>query len=190
MITKEESRQEIEQKLKNMGDYVKMDYLSSCMRKKLDSETRRFVMTNLARLYEQRGMFGESGKIYKNTADINPTFQGKIEDFMKSANNFVKSGDYESADGSYKKALASANEVEKNRIKEQMKTIMFNQAKILLQKNKRRNALEVYERIYQSMQLDIQEKSSVKNELLSLYKQLGKIREYSLLSKSNNPVEI
>ena len=71
------SRREIDAKLAASGDYVKMDYLQACLKKPLDFDTKRFVMTKLASIYESRMMYLEAGKLVRNVADINTTYEGE-----------------------------------------------------------------------------------------------------------------
>ena len=80
MIVKDNTRQGIESKLSTMGDYVRIDFLSRCLKNNLDFDTRKFVLTTISRLYEQRNMFNDAARALRNSAEINPTFQGKIND--------------------------------------------------------------------------------------------------------------
>src|SRR3989344_1894106 len=100
----------VEEKLKTMGDYVKMDYLSGCLKNSLDFETRKFVLTTLSRIYESRAMYSEAGKLIKASADINTTFDSKIGDFMKAVELFVKAGNYDEADNTFNKAIVLGNQ--------------------------------------------------------------------------------
>jgi len=67
------NRKEIEEKLQNVGDYVKMDFLQNCLRQQLDFDTRKFVLIKLAGAYELRRMFLAAAKLMKDAADINTT---------------------------------------------------------------------------------------------------------------------
>ena len=53
----ERTRTEIDAKLKTMGEYVKMSYLQRAAKSQLDFDTRKFVLLELTRIYEQKGMF-------------------------------------------------------------------------------------------------------------------------------------
>ena len=169
--------------MKGLGDYVKIDYLASCLRNNIDFDTRKFVLTELSALYESKGMFVEAGKLMRNSADINTTFIGKISDFMKSAELFSKAGNFEEADISISKALASANTKEKSGIKLKQKLMYMAQAELLLRKDKRKQAMGAYEKLL-SFDLTQTEKLNVQNTLLGLYEKLGKIREYMNLKRN------
>ena len=177
------SRQEIESKINNMGDYVKIDYLARVLEEKLDFDTKKFVLVRLAGIYEERKMYFEAAKHMRNAADINTTYQGKINDFMKSAELFIKSGIFDEADISFNKANACANEVEKIGIKIAKKESYRTQAKLYIEKNRRSNAVKAYEKLL-LLELDPFEKKEVQETLLNLYSKLGKIREYYELKKS------
>jgi tetratricopeptide (TPR) repeat protein len=182
------SRKEIEAKLAVSGDYVKMDYLQSCLKKNIDFDTKRFVMVKLSSIYESRLMFLEAGKLVRNVADINTTFEGKYNDFSKSMELFVKGGNFEEADNSFKKALACGNERQKLALKIKLKDLLKEKAKFALAKDKRKNAAEAYEKLLTLSFLDPIERKETQNALLGLYQKLGKIREFYALQKgTTNP---
>lgn len=176
------NRKEIEAKLASVGDYVKMDYLQQCLKKQLDFDTRRFTLTTLAGVYESRKMFYEAGRLIRASADINTTFEGKMDDFLKSALLFIKSGNFDEADVSAQKALGSANERQKLEIKIKVKDAYKSQAKEFLKKDKRKHAMDAYEKLL-SLNLNVMEKKEIQKELLNLYEKLGKVREFYSLQK-------
>ncbi|MEK6933845.1 MAG: hypothetical protein AABW75_03145 [Nanoarchaeota archaeon] len=177
------TRKEIEAKISNVGDYVKMDCLQACLKKQLDFDTRKFVLTELTRIYEERKMNLEAGKLMRMAADINTTFEGKMNDFIKSAGLFIKSGSFDEADISISKALANANDRQKVGIKIKIKDIYKNYAKDMLSKDKRKHAMEAYEKVL-SLDLDPLEKKDSQKNLLYLYEKLGKIYDYYALKKT------
>jgi len=178
------TRREIEEKLSKVGDYVKMDYLQRCLKQQIDFDTRKFVQTTLAKIYEGRNMFLESGKLIRAAAEINTTYESKMNDYMKSVELFVKAGNYEEADISFSKALACANEIQKSRIRMKQKEFYKIMANELMKKDKRRHALDTYEKLY-SLDLSSDEKNEVRQNLLELYQKLGKIKEFYSLQKGN-----
>lgn len=179
----ERNRFEIEKKLEGMGEYVKMDYLSSCIRLNLGIDVKKFCTIKLAEIYESRGMFIEAARLYRNSADINSTYAGQKIDFLKACELFVKGGQFEDAETSYKKALISANKKDSDEIKSAVKEYFKTYAKSCLIKDKRRKALEAYERIYRDFDLDPREKEEVRQNILNLYEKLGKVKEYLALKK-------
>ncbi len=183
MNTNEFTRRAIEEKIAAMGDYVKISYLSNSLKKSLDFDTRKFVLTTLSRLYEDRKMLNEAGKMLSFSADINTTFNGKITDFLKSTELFIKGGSYDEADMSFKKALAVANTSQKTELKKRVKDMYQVQAKEYLARDKRKNAVKAYEKLL-SLDLDPQEKDAIKAKLVVLYESLGKVREFYNMRKS------
>lgn len=188
MIIKEVSlgRKEIEMKLVGIGDYVKLDYLQQCLKKQLDFDTRRFVLTTLTGIYESRKMFYEAGKMIRAAADINTTFNGKMNDFLKSALLFIKSGNYVEADISMAKATGSANDAQKVGIKIKIKEAYKEQAKEFMKRDKRKHAMETYEKIL-LFDLNPLEKKEAQKSLLELYEKLGKVKEFYTLQKASSP---
>lgn len=174
----EVSRREIEERISNVGDYVKIDYLSRYLRKPLSFDTRKFVMVKLAGIYEARKMFVDAAKLMQTAADINTTFQGKIDDFVSSGRLFIKAGDYDNAEISFKRAGACANGLQKNHIKSVKKEFYKTQAKAHLEKDQRQRAMKTYEHLLQSGELAHDEKIEIQEKLLGLYEKLGKIRDY------------
>lgn len=183
MQVKETNRKEIETRLSSMGDYVKIDYLSSCLKNDIDFDTRKFVLLKLAILYEGRGMFAEAGKLMNSAAEINTTFQNKITDYLKSAELFIKAGQFDDAETTFSKALACGNERQKFDIKAKRKELYKSQGKVYLNKDKRNHAMQAYERML-TFDLNAEEKREVQSTLLHLYEKLGKIREYYSLKNS------
>ena len=182
MLIKEKTRREVEEKLKSLGDFVKIDYLTSCLKQQVDFDTRKFVLLQLSKLYEDKKMFVEAGKMIELAANINTTFQNQINDFLKAAELFVKGGDFDKADKSFEKALVAGNTVEKVMIKHRRKEIYIQQAEFYLKNDRRNHAALSYERLL-SFDLDILEKKKVQEKLLNLYEKLGKIRDYYSLKR-------
>ncbi len=177
------TKKEIEAKLSSVGDYVKMDYLQSCLKKQLDFDTKRFVLLKLSSIYESSKMYLEAGKLMRIAADINTTFEGKTNDFVKSVELFIKSGNYNEADISFNKAMALANERQKVGIKIKIKDFYKSHSRDLISKDKRKHAMEAYEKIL-TLDLDPIEKKEVQSNLLDLYQKLGKITDYYSLKKN------
>ena len=90
--TKTVTKSEVEKKLASVGDYVKMDFLAQCLKKNLDFDTKKFVLMKLAEIYESRKMFSEAAKVMRGGAEINATYESKLNDFVRSGVLFVKGG--------------------------------------------------------------------------------------------------
>lgn len=177
------TRKEIEGKISGAGDYVKMDVLQRYLKQQLDFDTRKFVLLTLSSIYENRKMHLEAGKLMRNAAEINTTFAGKMSDFVKSMELYALGGNYDEADASYNKALACGDGLQKTRIKEKRKEVYKLVAKDLMNKDKRKHAMEAYEKLLE-LDLTAEEKNEVKNVLMKLYEKLGKIQDYYALKRS------
>jgi len=160
-----------------------MDYLQRALKSGLDFDTRKFVLLRLAGIYEAKRMFNEAARLIKSSADINTTYAGKINDYMKSVELFIKSGNFDEADIVFKQALACGNNKEKEEIKTNLKSYYVSQAEIYLGLDKRNHAKKTYERILK-LELNPNEKLEIQKKLLDLYQRLGLIREYSVLKGS------
>ncbi len=177
------SRKEVEENISKMGDYVRIDYLSRCLKKEIDFDTKKFILVRLAGIYEERAMYGEAAKLFRISAEINTTFQGKINDFVKSAEMFIKANDFDEADVSFTRGGALGNTEQKLSIKLFKKQFYYTYALDCLKKDKRSHAVKVYEKLLE-LNLDSIEKKRAEETLLDLYQKLGKIREYGMLKRS------
>jgi tetratricopeptide (TPR) repeat protein len=181
MRVKEIGKKEIEQKFGEMNDYLKMEYLRSCLKNQLDFETRKFVLVKLAGLYEAKGMLLEAGKMMRFAAEINTNVEIKIGDFIKSVELFVRGGDYDSADVAAKKAI-SANENKKEEIIGRVKEFYRIQAKIYVGENRRKQAIGAYEKLL-SLETDSGEIKVMQEKLLKLYEGVGDFVKYKNLKR-------
>ena len=182
MRVKERIRQEIEEKLGGMGDYVKMDYLLNCLKNDLDFETRRFVFVKLTGLYEDRKMFSDAAKMMLSAAEMNTLYQNKINDFVKSCDLYIKAGNYKIAETVMKKALEIANEKQKEEVKNSIIEFFKTRGKSFSDNNKRKHAVDVYEHLL-DLQLNESEKGEIREKLSKLYENLGRIRDYYRVRK-------
>jgi hypothetical protein len=183
MNVKESSRREIEDKIASMGDYVKMGYLSECLKKSLDFDTKKFVLIKLSALYENRKMYNEAGRCLRDSAEINTSSKNKIEEYIKSIALFVKGGHFDESDFSMKKAIGIANESEKREIMNKVRDLYRSEASGALKGDRRKYAMEVFEKLLE-LNLTESEKNEVTRELMKLYEGLGKMREYYSVQKN------
>ena len=178
MQIKEKNRKEIEIRLKTLGNYVKIDYLASCLKEQsLDFDTRRYVLLELAKLYKERKMFSEAGKMLHAAAPINTTYKGMLSDYVASAEMFVKGGNFENSDISFEKALACANDNEKFEIKQIKIDYYKHRAEEYLRDDKRTNAVAAFEKLL-TLNLALTERKEIQEKLLNLYDKLGRIKDY------------
>lgn len=181
--TRSVTRRELEDRLSKVGDYVKLDLLASALKKQIDLDTKKFCLLKLAEIYEQRKMFSEAAKMMRGAAEINITYDGKMNDFMKSCTLFIQSGNFAEGEVSFTKALGCATELQRGRLKTQRKEAYKVQAKEYVLRDKRSHAVEAYEKML-SLDLTPDEKRDVQNILLGLYEKLGKVKDFYSM-KSN-----
>jgi hypothetical protein len=182
MNVKESSRKEIEEKIASMGDYVKMGYLSECLKKNLDFDTKKFVLLKLAALYENRRMYNEAGRCLRDSAEINTALKNKVDEYLKSVELFLKGAHFDESDFSMKKALGISSESEKRIIAGKVKELFKTEAKAALKSDRRKYASEVYEKLL-GFDLSVDERNETTRELMKLYEGLGKIKEYYSIQK-------
>ncbi len=182
MEIKERNRHEVEEKLKRMGDYMRIHYLNSCLKHPFDFDTKRFVFVKLSELYENKKMFLDSAKMMMSAAPINTTFQGKMADFVRAAELFIKTENFEDADIAFDKAMACGNEREKLEIKQKKIDFYKSRALYYFDNDKRHSALLAYEKLL-TFNLNESERRETQSKLLYLYEKLGKIKEYGNLRR-------
>jgi len=180
MKVEEKTRQEIEFKVGNMSDFLKMEYLESCIKFHREFDIKKFCNMKLAELYEKRNMFTEAARNAASAAEMASTFKEKIEAYMKEVELWIKASQYDRSDEAFRKALASGNTMEKFEMKQAVKEFYKRQALAYEKSGRNANALKVYQKIME-IASDEPEKKEVKMKLLVLYERLGKIREYSVL---------
>ena len=177
----EKTLPEIETKFNTLSPFLKMEYLEECSKQNSDLNIKKFCCQKLAELYEIKSMFSEAAKNMSSLADMAVTFKDKINCFLKEIELWIKSGQYELADETYKMALAIGNTHEKEDIKKAVKELYKNQSLNFEKTNKNANALKIYEKLLHLV--EEREKLEIKKRILPLYKKLGKIHEYTVLEE-------
>jgi lipopolysaccharide biosynthesis regulator YciM len=178
----EKTRQEVEVKLGQMSDFLKMEYLESCLKNHMDFDVQRLCHQKLSELYDSRNMFSESAKNMSAVAELAATFKDKMAAYMKETELWIKAGLYDRAEEAFKKALASGSAREKEEMKKAIHDLYKKQALAYEKASRNSNALKIYELLLRIS--DEPEKLEVKKKLLELYKRLGKIREYTVLREN------
>ena len=182
MRVNEISRRDIEARMNSMGDFVKMDYLLSCLKKNNDFETRKFIFLKLSELYEARKIYFEAGRMLQNAATIDISSIKKIDYYTGAAALFIQGGKLDDADSAFEKAMAVSNLEQKEKINLKKVECYKIQAKLLLAKDKRNSAMLMFERLLR-LNLQEEDKKETQRNLLDLYNKLGKVKEYIALKK-------
>lgn len=187
----ESDKKGIEIRISKMSDFLKMEYLESCLKKFGDHEIQKFCCIELAKLYESKFMYPEAIKYIFKFQEISGNPIEKKKASLKEIELLIKGGYYDKADLIIKKMLNMLNENEKFELRRNL-NIWYGQ---LGEKAERsgRNAefLKIYEKLLNYASIHDVEKIKVK--MINAYKKLGKIREAIELEKElerTNPPEI
>lgn len=177
-VIAEKTIPEIEVKLKTIGgEMVKIEYLENCLKQNASHEVRKFCHVKLADLYAAQKLYAYAIKHLDSAAEGATTYKDKMQLYLSETLLYLKKGEYFGLDNAFKKALASANDIEKEQIKQQVKKEFFKQAKEFESTNRRANAITIYERILQLPFVSQIEKDEVIRRLHGLYLQVGRIAD-------------
>jgi len=179
MQVREKTKEEIQLKIRNMSDFVKMEYLESCIKVR-DFDIQRFCREKLADLYEDKKMFIEAAKNMQALADISVAFKDKMQAHMRQTSLLIQAGKYDDADNAFRKALATGNEGEKREMRKSIIEFYKKQALNHEKAGRGRKALEIYEKLLSMESIDAEE---IKKRLLEIYSKLGMIDKYFNLKK-------
>jgi len=179
MQIKEKTKAEIESKISGMGDFLKMGYLEECLKHNLTFDVKKYCALELAKIYEARKMFSESGRKLEQAGEISITFREKKELFMKAAELYLKAEIYEQVSLALRKAVEQTNKDEAPIMKSAIKKLLREQAEVYENENRNGKALKAYEYLYKMLKES--EKEEIKRKLLNLYEKLGKLSEYNIL---------
>ena len=172
----EKKREEIEARVNTMSDFLKMEYLESCLKANLDINVCKYCYKKLSELYENKIMYPEAVKNMARFEELCAGEMEKIAAIVKEAELLIKAGKYEPAEYLYKKAMSLADESKKYEIKRSMIRFYEQEAMNFEKMNKQAGALKIYERLV-NLVTDA-EKTQVKKRMFELYQKLGKVKEY------------
>ena len=178
------TKREIESKISNVGDYVKIDFLARCLKSNIELETRRFVLLKLSELYEKLKMYYESARSVRNASELNPSDDGKMRDLFRAMELFIKSENYEDAEVSFTRALSYAKEILKPELRRNRIQVYKNMTEDFAKKGKWRNAITAYEKFIRITEISAEERKKAQQELLKIYEKIGKVSEYGSLKRS------
>ena len=159
------------------GDMLKIEYLENCLKQQLANDARKWVHMNVADLYSIRLMYFEAAKNLDGAADCAVTYKDKMQILFSEAKMWIKSADYSKVHESFKKALACANDREKEILKAQLKQEYLAVAEKFEKSSRNNNAIKVYDELRVLNLLSPDEKDIVNTKLVALYTKVGRIRE-------------
>ena len=179
---RESTIEEFEEKMAEMNTALnKIGYLESALNVAgLSFEIKRFLWSELARLYEERKMFERAARAMANKAGIEVAFRDKIDSYLTAAELYARIGKVDDADDMFVRASRDANNEQKMRVRLARKNIYLISAHELESKGKKASAVKFYEKLIK-MRLEDIEKNEIKEKLISTYNALGMFREARLL---------
>ncbi|MFA6022504.1 MAG: hypothetical protein WC781_00275 [Candidatus Pacearchaeota archaeon] len=180
------TRGQIEEGLKNKGDFVKLDVLNRYLQQADSLDIKKFILLKLVDIYQDRNFLLDAAKHLDAAADLVITYREKIDLYMKETELYVKLGQFDLADRIYQKAYAYGNMREKAETQAKYIDYYIFQAKSNEKEQKHRKAVEIYEKLYSMPQAD-EKRMEFKNKLLELYGKLGRIRDQTRLASKVEP---
>lgn len=171
----ERTKKEVEMRASTMSDFLKMEYLESCIKKTNDPEILRYCYKELSILYERRSMFNEALKYIAKFKEVCILQREKMESESKEIELLIKSGSYERADLEFKEACKTLAEKDKFELKRKIIELYRKEAQNFEKFNKNAGIAKVYEKLINY--LSDQEKVEAKKKMLVAYRKLGKVRE-------------
>jgi tetratricopeptide (TPR) repeat protein len=171
---------EVEEKLRAMSDFLKMEYLEQMSKQQNSLDVGKYVRQQMAKVYTDKGMYSNAAKQLEAWADMSVTFKEKIEAYVQEVEMWIRAGEYNTSEDIMKRALSNATLKEKAEIKARIKQSYKNQALMFEKRNERNKALKIYEKLY-SIEMDTSEREALRQKLLDLYDKTGKVREFMML---------
>lgn len=171
----ERTKREIETKAASMSDFLRMEYLESCIRKFTDVEILRYCYQELSRLYEGRSMFTESLKYIAKYKELCVLQKERQLAILKEMDILVKAGYYDRADLAFKDAIREVTDRERFEVKRKIVDLLKAEAKKFEMSSKNSGLIKVYEHLVNY--LTDAEKIEIKRKMIESYKKLGKVRE-------------
>lgn len=181
MLRKGMSKSEIEKELRGKGDFVQIDYLNRYIAQKPSLHEKKFVFMKLIEIYTAKKMFSDVAKMYRNLSLLALSSQEKADYLINEVKAHIQSGRFDEADSVMRRAMEEVPTIKKIKIYDDIKNFYKNLAEQYEKESRRSYAAKVYEKLL-NMRINEQEKSEIKNKLLTLYDQLGKFREFSVLN--------
>jgi tetratricopeptide (TPR) repeat protein len=157
-------------------DQRKMEYLENLLKKDLPAEIRKLSRQFLADLYKKKKWYNNAAKYYHEVADAAKTFEEKLNFFMLTAEMYVKSNDYFSADDFFRKALVLEKPSKKEELKIKVLSIYLEQAEHFEKINRLRNAMNTYQKIL-TYNPKLEDANKIRDRIAVIYERLGNLKE-------------
>lgn len=180
---REKNLEEIKEKLSSIKTNLnKAEYLESVIRKNISLDINKFALKTLCEIYEQEKLYEKAGKSYSLRSKFDNTFKEKIENLLKAAENFCKAIKIEDAEQMFLAAYREANETERREILKKRKESYFKYGEYFEKVGKKSSAVKFYEKLI-NIKIEENEKTIVKEKLIKIYTQLGRLKEAKEIEK-------
>ena len=174
---KERTLTEVQTKLATMfTDLNKISYMENALKESLTFDVKRFLYTELSKIYSSRKMFDKAALAVANKIAITTTFREKIETYIQAGELFAKAARLLESEQMFNKAIGEGNTREKEMIKQKMISTFLENAEQLDREGKRTHSVKFYERLL-TMPIPDAKKQEIKQKILPIYKALGKFAE-------------
>ena len=178
MIVKVSTKTELEEALKGKGDYVQIDYLSRLLETKAYHEAvKKLIYMKLAELYEKKSLYLDAAKLLEGVATTSTSSTDKMNFYLKAAEMYIKGSAFSRVDEILKRSLSDTGSKERENLHLAIKNFYRMQGEIYEKTNRRNHAVKIYEKLL-DIRMPEAEKQEIKEKLLKLYENLGKLKEY------------
>jgi len=177
------TKSEIERVINGKEDFVKIDYLNRYLNHIDNFDVKKFILLNLASIYESKNMVPLAVRHLNSATDIALNNREKIELYMKIVGLYIKIRNFPQAENALKQAMYIAPELERLRLKSKCLDIFWNSAKEAETKEKGRHAFEIYKHML-TLSMPEDKRTELKEKLLNYYNKMGRVREYNKLKAS------
>ena len=173
-----DKRDEIESELRKMPSFSKVSFLDGILKSDATIDVKRFVYLKLAQVYGDIGMNKEASRNIHKAAEKAMNLNDKAEILKAEIEFLIKSEDYEGVSDVFRRIvnLGGDSGATKVMIKE-----MFNaKARQMMDKGNKNKAVDAYEKMLGYVS-EAEDEIMIKEILLTLYRDTGKIQDYNLL---------
>ena len=178
------SEDDIRMRLKTLSPMLQQEYLENLLKRlSLDPNIRLLCSREVTELYVRRGLLAAAAKTMGSAAAFihNPNHRRDI--YKQAAVLYLRAVDLLMAEDSFRKSLENATERERPFLKKEFENRHLTEAMAMETGGRRAKAVEVYERMLRLNPDPILQRK-INERLVSLYEQLGRIRDHLNLRDS------
>jgi tetratricopeptide (TPR) repeat protein len=180
MLTKDMKKADIEEILKDKGDFIQIDYLDRFIKDSPPIDMKRFAYEKLARIYLDRNMFENAALMFKNVAINSITFKEQQENYIKEAKCYIRAGRFDEVQNALKKAFAEANKKDRRKMYDEVVAYYKKTGEDYEKARLPGKSISLYEKLIR-MKLTVEDKTYVRDRLIELYQKLGRTKDYNFL---------